>query len=264
MSLLQRIEQTPVSILPNDEGKRPAVVPIKETARDMTRDLKSRVQNKLISELDPKMDLSETAQVRRTIEDLFNNILEQEGAILTRAERQKLFEQVAADILGLGPLEALLKDETITEIMVNGPSKVYIERRGKVVLCDVQFQDDEHVMRIIDRIISPLGRRCDESSPMVDARLADGSRVNAVIAPVSLIGPVITIRKFAKTPLSVEDLIRFGSITPEVTDFLRACVTSRLNVVVSGGTGSGKTTLLNVLSSFIPDDERIVTIEDAA
>ena len=265
MSLLKRIEMSqPIGPLPVEDGKRVATPAAKELARDISRDLKTRVQNRLISELDPKMDLSDTAQVRRTIEELFNNILEQEDAILTRAERQRLFEQVAAEILGLGPLEPLLKDESISEIMVNGPRRVYIERKGKIALSDTAFQDDDHVMRIIDRIISPIGRRCDESSPMVDARLPDGSRVNAVIPPISLIGPVLTIRKFAKTPLSVDDLIRLGSITPEVIEFLKACVRSRLNVIVSGGTGSGKTTFLNVLSSFIPDDERIVTIEDAA
>lgn len=265
MSLLKRIERTqPVGPQPIDEGKWMAAPQVKEPAKDMSRDLKSRVQNKLISELDPKMDLSDAAQVRKTIEDLFNNILDQEGAILTRAERQRLFEQVAAEILGLGPLEPLLNDESVSEVMVNGPRHVYIERKGKLELTEVAFQDDDHVMRIIDRIISPIGRRCDESSPMVDARLPDGSRVNAIIPPVSLVGPVITIRKFAKSPLTVEDLIRFGSITPEVVEFLRAAVKSRLNIIVSGGTGSGKTTLLNVLSSFIPDDERIITIEDAA
>jgi pilus assembly protein CpaF len=148
--------------------------------------------------------------------------------------------------------------------MVNGPKKVYIERRGRIEQTPVTFQNDEHVMRIIDRIISPLGRRCDESQPMVDARLPDGSRVNAVIPPVSLVGPTLTIRKFAKKPLQAEDLIKFGSVTPELIEFCKACVLSRLNVVVSGGTGSGKTTLLNILSGYIPNDERIVTIEDAA
>src|SRR5438034_1344700 len=148
--------------------------------------------------------------------------------------------------------------------MVNGPKSVYIERAGKIEHTDVVFQDDEHVMRIIDRIIAPLGRRCDESQPMADARLPDGSRVNAIIPPIALTGPVLTIRKFSKKPLTTDDLIRFGSITAEAVEFLRACVFARLNCVVSGGTGSGKTTLLNVLSGFIPDDERVVTIEDAA
>ena len=181
-----------------------------------------------------------------------------------RAERQRLFEAIVAEILGFGPLEPLLADDTITEIMVNGPKNVYIERTGNLLRSNVTFEDDDHVLRVLDRIVAPLGRRIDESSPTVDARLPDGSRVNAVIRPIALCGPTITIRKFSKKPLTVEDLIRFGSMTPEIAEFLRACVISRLNIVVSGGTGSGKTTLLNVLSGFIPNDERIVTIENAA
>jgi pilus assembly protein CpaF len=227
-------------------------------------DLKAKVQNMLIAELDPKIDLSQTAQVRRTIEDLFNLILDQQGIVLTRVDRLRLFEAITAEILGLGPIEPLLKDDSVTEIMVNGPRQVYVEQAGRIYKTDIHFKDDDHVMRVIDRIISPLGRRCDETSPMVDARLPDGSRVNAIIPPLSLVGPVVTIRKFSKTPLTEQDLIRFGTLTPEMVDFLRACVAARLNIVVSGGTGSGKTTLLNVLSSFIPNDERIVTIEDAA
>ena len=175
-----------------------------------------------------------------------------------------MLEQITDEIIGLGPLEPLLRDESITEIMVNGPRQVYIERSGKLELTNVVFQNDDHVMRIIDRIIAPIGRRVDESSPMVDARLTDGSRVNAIIPPLSLVGPIITIRKFSASPFTTEDLIRFGTATADMFDFLRACVEARLNMFVSGGTGSGKTTTLNVLSSFIPNDERIVTIEDAA
>jgi pilus assembly protein CpaF len=227
-------------------------------------DLKTKVQNMLIAELDPKIDLSQTAQVRRTIEELFNLILDQQGIVLTRVDRMRLFEAIAAEILGLGPIEPLLKDDSVTEIMVNGPRQVYVEQAGKLYKTDIHFKDDDHVMRVIDRIISPLGRRCDEASPMVDARLADGSRVNAIIPPLSLVGPVLTIRKFSKTPFTEHDLVRFGTLTQDMVEFLRACVQVRLNIVVSGGTGSGKTTLLNVLSSFIPNDERIVTIEDAA
>jgi len=210
------------------------------------------------------MDLSQTEKVRQTIQELFDAILEEENLTLSRTERYRLFEQIVAEILGLGPIEPLLKDETITEIMVNGPRKVYIEQKGRVYKTDITFENDEHVMRIIDRIVSPLGRRCDESQPYVDARLPDGSRVNAIIPPLSLVGPVITIRKFAKIPLTIEDLIRFGTLTPELVEFLKACVIARLNIVVSGGGGSGKTTLLNILSSFIPGDERIITIENAA
>jgi pilus assembly protein CpaF len=175
-----------------------------------------------------------------------------------------MLEQITDEIIGLGPLEPLLRDESITEVMVNGPRQVYIERSGKLELTNVVFQNDDHVMRIIDRIIAPIGRRVDESSPMVDARLTDGSRVNAIIPPLSLVGPVITIRKFSASPFTVDDLVRFGTATSDMFDFLRACVEARLNIFVSGGTGSGKTTTLNVLSSFIPNDERIVTIEDAA
>lgn len=227
-------------------------------------ELKRKVQIALIAELDPKLDLTQTAQVRRNIEEQFNRILEQQGIVLNRQDRNRLFEAITAEILGFGPIEPLLKDESVTEIMVNGPRLVYVEQHGRLYRTDVRFRDDDHVMRVIDRIISPLGRRCDESQPYVDARLPDGSRVNAVIPPISLVGPVITIRKFSKTPLQPEDLVRFGSITAPMVDFLRACVQVRLNVIVSGGTGSGKTTLLNVLSSFIPGDERIITIEDAA
>jgi pilus assembly protein CpaF len=227
-------------------------------------DLKTRVQNKLLSELDPSMDISKTDDVRRTILDLFEQILTEENIVLSRPERQRLFEQITAEILGLGPLQPLLEDESITEIMVNGPKNIYVERKGKIHRVPVTFESNDHVMRIIDRIVAPLGRRIDESSPYVDARLPDGSRVNAVIPPISLVGPTLTIRKFSKNPITVEQLIQFGTVTPEAIQFLKACVESRINVVISGGTGSGKTTLLNILSSFIPSDERILTIENAA
>ncbi|HEX5396650.1 MAG TPA: CpaF family protein [Candidatus Limnocylindria bacterium] len=233
-------------------------------ARESFREAKFRVQNRLINELDPKLDLTNQVEVRRQIEDLFGKIADEEGLALTRAERVRMLEQITDEILGLGPLEPLLRDETVTEVMVNGPQQVYIEREGRLEMTNVTFQNDEHVMKIIQRIIAPIGRRVDESSPMVDARLADGSRVNAIIPPLSLVGPVITIRKFSATPFTVEDLIRFGTATPEMFEFLEACVHARLNIFVAGGTGSGKTTMLNILSSFIPDDERIVTIEDAA
>jgi pilus assembly protein CpaF len=233
-------------------------------ARESFREAKFRVQNRLINELDPKLDLTNQVEVRRQIEELFGKIADEEGLALTRAERVRMLEQITDEILGLGPMEPLLRDETITEVMVNGPQQVYIEREGRLELTNVTFQNDEHVMKIIQRIISPIGRRIDESSPMVDARLADGSRVNAIIPPLSLVGPVLTIRKFSATPFTVEDLVRFGTATPEMFEFLEACVKARLNIFVSGGTGSGKTTMLNILSSFIPDDERIVTIEDAA
>jgi pilus assembly protein CpaF len=232
--------------------------------RESFRDVKFRIQNRVIQDLDPKLDLSNQVEVRRQIEEIFGKVIDEEGLALTRAERVRMLEQITDEIIGLGPLEPLLRDESITEVMVNGPRQVYIERSGKLELTNVVFQNDDHVMRIIDRIIAPIGRRVDESSPMVDARLTDGSRVNAIIPPLSLVGPVITIRKFSASPFTVDDLIRFGTATADMFDFLRACVEARLNIFVSGGTGSGKTTTLNVLSSFIPNDERIVTIEDAA
>ncbi|MEW5830763.1 MAG: ATPase, T2SS/T4P/T4SS family [Chloroflexota bacterium] len=227
-------------------------------------DLKTRVQNKLLSILDPSMDITKTDEVKRTIQELFEQILSEENIVLSRPERHRLFEQITAEILGFGPLQPLLEDESITEIMVNGSKNIYIERGGKIHRVPVTFESNEHVMRIIDRIVAPLGRRIDESSPYVDARLPDGSRVNAVIPPISLVGPTLTIRKFSKNPITVEQLIQFGSISAEALQFLKACVEARLNIVISGGTGSGKTTLLNIMSSFIPGDERILTIENAA
>ena len=281
MSLLKRIEQgqggassggTPPS--PSQGGgegsrlsslqSRRVNAPITSPQAGSYFDLKTRVQNKLLSELDPTMDISRTEEVRRTIQDLFEQILAEENIVLSRPERARLFEQIAAEILGLGPLQPLLEDDTITEIMVNGPKNVYIERKGKLHRVPVTFENNDHVMRVIDRIVAPLGRRIDESSPYVDARLPDGSRVNAVIPPISLVGPTLTIRKFSKNPITVEQLIQFGSITHEAIQFLKACVEARLNILISGGTGSGKTTLLNILSGFIPNDERIITIENAA
>jgi len=190
--------------------------------------------------------------------------LEQHASSMARPERNRIAIEIYDSIRGLGPLEKLLADESITEIMVNGAKQVYVERKGKLMQSDVTFYDNEQLLNVIDRIVSPLGRHIDEANPMVDARLQDGSRVNAVIAPLSLKGPLLTIRKFSKKPLTVQNLIDFGSLTLKMAAFLEACVKGRLNVVVSGGTGSGKTTLLNVLSAFIPFDERIITIEDAA
>lgn len=227
-------------------------------------ELKTRVQNRLLEELDPGIDIGATEEVRRTIKELFEQILAEENIVLTRPERNRLFSQIADEILGFGPLQALLEDNEITEIMVNGHKNVYIEKRGKIERVPVSFQSDEHVMRIIDRIVSPLGRRVDEASPYVDARLPDGSRVNAVIPPISLVGPSLTIRMFSKDPITVDQMIEYGTLTPDSVTFLKACVEADLNIVISGGTGSGKTTLLNVLSTFIPPDQRIVTIENAA
>jgi pilus assembly protein CpaF len=233
-------------------------------SQETYQDLKTRVQTKLLSELDPSVDVTKVAEVKKTIQDLFEQILLEENFILSRSEKTRLFEQISAEILGFGPLQPLLEDDTVTEIMVNGAKNIYVERRGKLQKAPLSFENNEHVMRIIERIVAPLGRRIDESSPYVDARLPDGSRVNAIIPPISLVGPVLTIRKFSKNPFTLDQLVQFGSITPEAITFLDACVKARINVVISGGTGSGKTTLLNVLSGFIPADERIVTIENAA
>ncbi len=276
MSLLKRIEQgqnssAQTSNLEGDNRSIPTTVPPRRVPvpgvgpqRDTYIDLKTRVQNRLLAELDPSTDISKVNEVRKTIQELFEQVLAEENIVLSRPERHRLFEQIAAEILGFGPLQPLLEDDSVTEIMVNGAKNIYIERNGKISRVPLTFESDDHVMRIIDRIVAPLGRRIDESSPYVDARLPDGSRVNCVIPPISLVGPVITIRKFYKNPITLEQLIQFGTITPEALQFLKACVEARLNIVISGGTGSGKTTLLNILSQFIPNDERIITIENAA
>src|ERR687887_120586 len=196
---------------------------------DQLTELRSRVQDRLIAEIGPNVDFTQTHEMRRKIQQLFDAILDSEGTQLTRADRVRLFEQVVADILGFGPIQPLLDDDSVSEVMVNGPKQVYIERKGKLLRVDVTFQNDEHVMRVIDRIISPLGRRCDESSPMVDARLPDGSRVNVIVPPLCLTGPTITIRKFKKEGITVEDMIRFGSLSREMAEFLSACVRARLN-----------------------------------
>ena len=243
---------------------RRVAAPTTPAQQDTYQDLKTRVQNKLLSSLDPNTDVTKTIEVRKTILELFEQILSEENIVLSRPERARLFEQISAEILGLGPIQPLLEDDTITEIMVNGAKNVYIERNGKIFRVPVAFESHAHVLRIMERIVAPLGRRIDELSPYVDARLQDGSRVNAVIPPISLVGPVLTIRKFAKNPITVEQMIQFGSLTPECVEFLRACVIGKVNIVISGGTGSGKTTLLNVLSGYIPADERILTIENAA
>jgi pilus assembly protein CpaF len=233
-------------------------------SRDAYSDLKNRIQQKLIAELDPTMDITRTSEVRLTIQEMFETMLQEEQIVLTKNEKRKLFEQIVAEILGYGPLEQFLSVDGITEIMVNGPKQIFIEREGKLSRVNASFENDEHLLRIIDRIVAPLGRRIDEGSPMVDARLPDGSRVNAIIPPISLVGPSLTIRIFSKIPFTVENLIEFGTLTREAVEFLKACVIAKVNVIISGGTGSGKTTLLNIMSGFIPGDERIVTIENAA
>ena len=271
MSLLQRLEKQRAAQQP--EVKEPSATRANaimfsgnSTQLEEFQDVKQKVHAgviTLINEDTESMKLSKAEQtdfVRRAIE----TVMIQENVDIPRALRNQFMEEVFNDIVGLGPLEPLLADPDITEIMVNGHDRVYVEIRGKIEATDIKFRDNNHVMNVINRIVSSVGRRIDESSPMVDARLADGSRVNAVIPPVSLSGPTITIRKFSKQPLGVSDLIRFSSVSPQMMAFLEACVKARMNIIVSGGTGSGKTTLLSVLSGYIPENERIVTIEDAA
>jgi pilus assembly protein CpaF len=272
MSLLQRIERAQHGVLTQGPGAPVPVMPVegpvpeKVAAREeWLREVRLSLRQEVISTSSSLFDAdAETSGVRTKVEAIVDRVIAAHGYAVTRLERARLVDELVAEIGGLGPLEPLLRDESITEVMVNGPSHIYIERGGKIQRISMTFLNDEHVLRIIDRIITPLGRRIDQSSPRVDARLPDGSRVNAVIEPLSLIGPTITIRKFAARPYTVDDLVRFGTATPEMFEFLKACVEARLNVFVSGGTGSGKTTTLNVLSSFIPEDERIITIEDAA
>src|SRR6266511_583919 len=228
------------------------------------RELIEQVQTRLLSESTSVNTQQDPTHYSRRIAQLVTEQLEITGRVISDRERARLTRIAQAELLGLGPLEPLLSDDSISEIMVNGANQIWVERDGKLTETNSHFIDDEHVRRIIDRIISPLGRRCDETTPMVDARLPDGSRVNAIIPPLCLNGPTLTIRKFFKIPLSGADLVRRGACTPELMELLRACVMGRLNIIVSGGTGTGKTTLLNVLSSFIPEDERILTIENAA
>jgi pilus assembly protein CpaF len=279
MSLLRRIEgQRPAGqpAAPQAPGapppaggppKPPTEGPLTQSAapaRDANRDIRIKLQTRIINNLDPRLDLADAKAVRSSIEEMFNKFIDEEGVVVTRVERQKMLESILDEILGFGPIEPLLKDDTITEVMVNGPFRCYVERKGKLQLSDVTFQSDEHVMRIVERIIAPIGRRVDESKPYEDARLPDGSRVNIIIPPLALNGPTVTIRKFPKYRITVEDYIKFGTATAEMMEFMRACVEARLNMFISGGTGSGKTTLLNIMSGFIPEDERIITIEDAA
>jgi pilus assembly protein CpaF len=236
----------------------------KSASGNLYSQLRGKVHQRLVEELAGNTDTAPPEQVRQRIAELVNEIASEQNLTMTRHDKLRVVDTVIDDVLGLGPLEALLHDPEITEIMINSPKQIYIEQHGKLSLSPVSFDSTDQLMQVIDRIVSSIGRRVDESSPMVDARLKDGSRVNVIIPPLALRGPTVTIRKFAKEAFTVEDLVTFGSITPDMIRYLRACVRGRLNVVVSGGTGSGKTTTLNILSSFIPEDERIVTIEDAA
>ncbi|WBW95541.1 CpaF family protein [Oceanirhabdus sp. W0125-5] len=224
------------------------------------QELKNKLQKRIMDEFKDE----EVDELIPKIDSIAFEIIKKDGEQFADIDRHRVVQELINDLTGFGPINPLLNDIEVSEVMVNGPDKVYVERNGKIQLTDVQFRDDEHVMQVIEKIVSPLGRRIDESSPMVDARLPDGSRVNAIIPPLALNGPTITIRKFAKDPLTVENLINFGTLTRDMAVFIDACVKAKLNIFISGGTGSGKTTTLNVLSSFIPDDERIITIEDAA
>lgn len=232
--------------------------------------VKKTVHRRLVEEMSPQEQMvlsavhQDAAQVEQVIGNYVEKVLEDNPFAVPVSERSKIVSDLKDEMLGLGPIEVLLKDPTVTEIMVNGPKKIFVERMGRLQLTDIQFHDDSHVMNIIERILSPIGRHIDESVPLVDARLEDGSRVNIIIPPLSLVGPCITIRKFATKALSVDNLITFGTLDRKMADFIKACIQARINILVSGGTGSGKTTTLNVLSSFIPENERIVTIEDAA
>jgi pilus assembly protein CpaF len=268
MSLKSRIQST---ALDATSAQQPVVAVREEPERievDPFAELKTRVHHDVITRLGPRLFTAAAGETSGELADRVRESVEEAIALdktpLTRQERARIAREIADDILGYGPLEPFLRDETVTEIMVNGPRRIYIERRGKIQRTNAQFVDDQHLLRIIDKIISRIGRRVDEASPMVDARLPDGSRVNAIIPPLAVTGPTLTIRKFRKDPFQMEDLLRFGTLTPKCGQFLEACVKGKLNILISGGTGSGKTTTLNVVSSAIPDDERIVTVEDAA
>jgi pilus assembly protein CpaF len=261
MSLLKRIEQEKGEVY--SEGKQS----IKEVKKeDPYAEIKGLIHKKIIEKVDTSLlnNIKDEYKVNAKIAEIVDETLKEKEMYISRTEKQDIVNYIIDETIGFGPISKYLLDEGVSEVMVNGPKQVYVERSGKLQLTDASFEDNKHVMRIIEKIVSPLGRRIDESSPMVDARLPDGSRVNAIIPPLALDGPSITIRKFAKKPLEMSNLTGYGTLTPEMALFIEACIKARLNIVVSGGTGSGKTTTLNVLSSFIPFDERIVTIEDAA
>jgi pilus assembly protein CpaF len=232
---------------------------------DGFQQLKLAVHNRLFETLDvSRLESLEQNMASTKVTQAITEILNEEGRLLTDTDRARLVEEIKNELLGLGPLEPLLWDDDVSDILVNGPNQVYVERQGKLYLTDVRFNDAQHLMLIIDRIVSQVGRRVDEASPMVDARLADGSRINAIIPPLALDGPSLSIRRFGKKRYTVSDLVAKGTVTPDMLEFMQAIVKARLNVLVCGGTGSGKTTMLNCMSSFIPSDERIVTIEDSA
>ena len=266
MGLLDRIDgQKKLTLQKGDTAEQAEKTKEKaateETVEDPYLETKRRIHLAIIDEMNKS---GQTITDRDAMYKIVDDKVNEDDFLIPRIDREKVATDLFNDIMGYGPIEVLIQDPSISEIMVNGPDKIYIEDKGKLKLTDFKFRDEDHLMNIINRIVSNVGRHVDEASPMVDARLADGSRVNAIIPPLSLIGPVLTIRKFGKKPITAQQLLKFGSLNPDMLHFLEACVKGKLNIVVAGGTGSGKTTLLNVLSSYIPEDERIVTIEDAA
>ncbi len=242
----------------------PKVSKADQEKQEQYYELKARLHRKLVDQLDITRVTGEESDLRDQVRELVVALVDEENILLNFNEKQRLIEEVLDETFGLGPLEALLADPSISDILINGPKTCYVERSGKLELTGIQFRDDEHLMHVIDKIVSAVGRRCDETTPLVDARLKDGSRVNAVIPPLAIDGPSMSIRRFGTDPITWDDYIRFGSVVPQMVEFLKGCVQAHLNILIVGGTGSGKTTLLNNLSSFIPDTERIVTIEDAA
>ena len=248
-------------------ARRNELSSVSSSRNEALTELRGRLHFKVVEELGPTLydrQMSDAELRLRVMEMLEWAIDQEQGVPLTVADRRQLLNEIASDVLGYGPIDPLLNDPEVTEVMVNGPYDIYVEQRGKIIKTDVRFVDDVHLRRIIDKIVGQVGRRVDESTPMVDARLPDGSRVNAVIHPLAIGGPFLTIRKFSVDPYTEADLVRFGTFSQRTADFVRACVRGRLNILISGGTGSGKTTTLNVMSSYLPDDERIVTVEDAA
>ena len=256
---------TDAGVAPASSGKNgPPQRKVSKEKIEQFNILKTRLHRKLIDQLDLARMVGDEDTLREQVREVVAKLAEQENTLLNHNERDRLVSEVLDETFGLGPLEVLLSDPTISDILVNGPKQVYVERRGKLEVTEVQFRDNAHLMHVIDKIVTAVGRRCDETSPMVDARLKDGSRVNAIISPLAIDGSSMSIRRFGADPLTWDDYINFKSVTPEMRDFMEACVKAHLNILVLGGTGSGKTTLLNNLSSFIPDTDRIVTIEDAA
>ena len=253
MSLLKRLETA---------QERPTTIgPVKKSAptvADPEKVLKQAIHQAIISEVKPELlnDATREAELKANISEIADRVIVDSGLLVTRQDRQRIVQQLGDEVLGFGPITSLLNDDDVTEIMVNNAQQVYVERRGRLELSGVTFRDSEHVIQVIEKIVAPLGRRIDESSPMVDARLPDGSRVNAIIPPLAIKGPTLTIRKFSRDPLTIENLVNFGTLGPAMAKVLQACVLGRLNIVVSGGTGSGKTTTLNCLSSFIPSEDR--------